>query len=66
MSALYRLIVEIAITRDRKVDDVDANGRSVGWHSISIPPDGDGWEIADSSSDRKTKWRRRVLVPVSS
>ena len=66
MSALYRLIVETAITRDLKVDEVDANGFSVGWQCIPVPPDGDGWEIADSSSDRKTKWRRRVLVLVSS
>jgi hypothetical protein len=33
-----------------------------GWQCISIPPTNDGgWEIADSSKDRKTGWIRRGL-----
>lgn len=51
------LLVQYEITRDRHINDADG-----GWTCRAVPPPGSGWRIADGSSDRKTKWRRILLV----
>lgn len=50
------LMVEYQTTRDLVVDD------GSGWRVEIVPPPGLGWVVADSSSDRRTRWRRLWLV----
>jgi hypothetical protein len=34
-----------------------------GWECVPLPPERDaGWEICDSSRDRKTQWARVVRL----
>lgn len=58
-------IIEKRYTRDWQVplvaDDPEMN---FGWQNIPLPPDFDaGWEIFDTSSDKKTGWRRVLRTP---
>lgn len=46
-------LYEYVVTRDAKLNHSDGS-----WSSIIRPPYGFGWEIADSSRDRHTVWRR--------
>ena len=55
------LLVEYRVTRDAVIDE--PNG---GWTCRAVPPRGAGWRIADASSDRKTRWRRILLIDASS
>jgi hypothetical protein len=51
-------------TRDARVPiSADDPEMDCGWKAIPLPPTiDDGWEIFDSSKDRKTGWRRWHLV----
>jgi hypothetical protein len=57
---IVRIVQEFAITRDHRIFCEDNSG----WICCPVPPDGPGWEIFDSSSDRKTKWRRLIVVAI--
>jgi hypothetical protein len=50
-------LFEYAWTRDAHRDDYEGD-QLIGWTRVAVPPPGVGWEIADSSKDTKTLWRR--------
>jgi hypothetical protein len=55
-----RRVPEIRYTRDARVPlSADDPEFYQGWQCIPIPPTlDDGWEIFDTSKDRKTGWRK--------
>lgn len=55
---LPTVTVEYEITRDLVVPEPDD-----GWSCIPQPPPGPGWVIHDASSDKKTVWKRFILLP---
>ena len=59
----YRVIVETEITRDDCIDILDPDGAVLGWNRVPSPPAGLGWFIHDDSHDRRTTWRRLILIP---
>jgi hypothetical protein len=61
---VIRVVQEFAITRDDREPLFDDEGHENGWRCIPVRPEGPGWEIYDETSDRKTKWRRLIIVAV--
>ena len=58
---VVRIVQEIANTRDDRIP-FDVESFESGWRCIPVRPEGPGWEIYDSSSDKSTKWRRWIVV----
>ena len=55
------LNVEYVTTRDEHID----NPETGGWSTRPMRPLGEGWVIADASSDKHTVWRRVRLVDLA-
>jgi hypothetical protein len=61
---MCRYVVQRRYTRDAKIPLVAGDDEFIcGWRNIPLPPSLDeGWEIVDTSHDRKTGWARVVYV----
>jgi hypothetical protein len=60
-----RVTIEQQYTRDHRAPLFEGSSEEHdGWRCIPVPPGPpeEGWEILDSSSDRKTLWFRRVFT----
>ena len=63
MWGMYRVVTETEITRDDCIDILDQEGAVRGWNRVPSRPAGEGWFIHDDRHDRRTVWRRLILVP---
>ena len=52
------VVTETLVTDDEAFTDEDG-----GWGTRVKRPAGTGWQVADYSDERRTRWRRRLLVP---
>ncbi|MBR1286069.1 hypothetical protein JQ597_28860 [Bradyrhizobium sp. AUGA SZCCT0177] len=54
---LFLELIEHLVMRDRPFVDADGS-----WGTLTVPPPGAGWRVADYSRERHTVWMRRRPV----